>query len=70
MRSLALLICAGMEELAHKAYFANLLWMILQCASMGKSTFPSWADAFPARRQDEDETAEDIKTRLIRELRR
>ena len=69
MRSLAMLICSDMEERTHKAYFGNLLWSILQYASMGKSNFPKWEDAFPVRRREDDESAEDIKKKIVRELR-
>lgn len=69
MHGLALLICAAIEERAHKMYFGNLLWTILQFASQGNSSFPNWADAFPERKREEVETAADIKKRIVRKLR-
>ena len=69
VRSLSLLICHEAENMAHKVYFANALWGILQYASMGKSTFPGWADVFHERRREDEESAEEIKKRIVRELR-
>ena len=68
VRSLSVLICGEIEEYTQKAYFANVMWGILQYASMGKSTFPSWAEAFPAKEKVEEETAEEIMAKIVRDL--
>ncbi|MGN1369944.1 MAG: hypothetical protein ACI4WX_13825 [Aristaeellaceae bacterium] len=67
---MAVLIADGIRHQSQTAYFAGALWSLLQYASHGDSTFPAWGEVFPDRKRDEEETAEEIKARIIREMRR
>lgn len=68
IRALAILLCRMAEEEAHKAYFASGLWSLIQYASMGKSTFPTWSEAFPSAEREEPLTAKEIKEKVVRDL--
>lgn len=66
-----MLVIHEIEAAAHEAYMGNALWGIMQYASMGKSTFPTWGEAFPERRMEEEDkrTAEEIRGDVLRKLR-
>lgn len=69
VRSLAMLICTEAEMEAHLSYIGSALYGLLQYASQGKTEFPSWGEAFPPQnREQEEETADDILKKLVREL--
>lgn len=68
MRSLSMLLCHAVEQEAHTAYFASALWSVIQYASMGKSTFPTWSEAFPPHREDDNATEQDIKNNILQRL--
>lgn len=68
IRALSNLLCRIVEVEAHKAYFASALWGLLQYASMGKSTLPTWSEAFPPEKREDELTADEIKEKVVRDL--
>ena len=66
-----MLVGADAERDAKNAYYGSALWMLVQCATSGESTFPSWYDVFGKKKEAvKEETAEEIKDRIVRDLRR
>ena len=71
VRSLAILIGNDVEQDTKYAYFGSALWRIVQFLARGESSFPTWFDMFDHKKHAEKEqTADDIKKKVIRDLRR
>ena len=68
VRSLGMLVGADAQQDAKNAYYGSALWMLIQCATSGGSTFPSWHDMFGKKKEAVEETADEIKNRIIRDL--
>lgn len=65
-----MLMLHEIEAAAHEVYMGNALWGIMQYASMGKSTFPTWSEVFAEKLVEDDKrTAEEIKGDVLRKLR-
>lgn len=60
MQSLSLLMCAEAEEESKRAYFGNALWLVIQYASMGKSSYPQYGEIFGRQEKDERSAGEII----------
>lgn len=63
-----MLVSAVIHQEAKEAYYGGALWSLVQYASMGKSTFPSWSEVFQEERKEEEETAEEIMAKIVRDL--
>ena len=71
VKSLSVLVGNDMVQEAKHAYFGSALWRIIQFLAQGNSTFPSWSDMFDRKKTPEKEqTADEIKAQIIRDLRR
>lgn len=71
IRSLSVLIQNDIDHEAQNAYFGSALWSILQYLAHGESQFPRWSDLFEQnKREEKKETADEIKNRIVREMRR
>lgn len=71
VQSLATLVGADAVQDAKNAYFGSALWRIIQYLAGGESSFPSWQDVFDKKKHTQKkETADEIKSKIIREMRR
>lgn len=52
-----------------QAYFGSALWMIIKCMTSGESKFPNWHEMFGEKKPEKEETAEEIKDKILRDLR-
>lgn len=69
MRSLCVLVGSEAVHDAKCAYYGSALWTILQAMTSGESSFPTWHDMFD-KKKEKEQTADEIKNKILRDLRR
>jgi len=65
-----MLLRALSREEAKQAYYGTLLWSLLSCVVSGDNPLPQWQELFGRREPRKEETAEEIKARIVEKMRR